>query len=121
VVPSILDTELEPSLATYIVFVLGLTPTAKGNSPTGIVATTALVAPFITETVLAPELVTYIVFVDRLTPTPLGLFPTGTVLKQGAERIAPQGLNQLHSTHQRSVRRYTLNTLFSSAIAIEIS
>jgi hypothetical protein len=59
--------------------VVGLIATPIGTSPTGIVATTVLVAGFITETVPESELATYTKPLVGLIATPTGLLPTGIV------------------------------------------
>ena len=58
---------------------MGLIATPNGLTPTGIVATTVLVAGPITETVFESTLVTYTKPYNGLIATPNGPLPTGIV------------------------------------------
>jgi hypothetical protein len=66
-------------LVTYTKPLVGLVATPYGPPPTGIVATTVLVAEFITETMFEPKLVTYTKPLVGLIATPIGLTSTGIV------------------------------------------
>jgi hypothetical protein len=70
---------LERKLATYTKPLDGLIATPDGPSPTGIVATTLLVAGSITERVFRLEILTYTKPLDGLIATPDGPTPTGIV------------------------------------------
>jgi hypothetical protein len=67
----------ESPLVTYAKPLVGLTAIGRGNWPTGIVATTVLVAGSITETVPESGLVTYTKPLVGLIATPNGPLPTG--------------------------------------------
>jgi hypothetical protein len=69
----------EPALVTYTKPLVGLTPTPNGPTPTGIVATTLLVAGSITETIFERTFATYTKPLDGLIATPDGRSPTGIV------------------------------------------
>ena len=79
VASSITVTLLLPEFATYTVPVLGLTATARGAIPTGIVVA-ALVAPLIAVTVLLPWFATKALPLMGSTATANGFVPAGIVV-----------------------------------------
>src|SRR6218665_138104 len=77
---SILETELDPVLATYAVFPSGVNATPLGYVPTVMVLVTVSVAVSITDTEPDRLLVTYAVFPSGVNATPPGAVPTVMVL-----------------------------------------